>query len=343
MSSFFDAYVDGIIAMLDQSDSIEVRVNASADIVDLDIALLPRAGSNLGKFADAQHPSTYPLLAKLPAASTGTTMTMAGHVALGPYSAAARKTITDVMVSFFKTPDEAGFRKTMDAWFDAVTGELAANATMGGGQMQMTELIGVAPGGDAWAKMKTLMATLYADGPHTIEFGNLKENFGGTIDSSNHDGVAISEMTASIDTTALDPAMKAAIDANPMTKNGMHLTMAGWDDVVGMNMGADPNAGMASLIDGYRGKAPTFAPTGGIGSMIDSSRKRGDSALMLMDYTAFIRQGMMAAHPGVVVPEAPANASGIMFALGCPKGQLHVHLGVPVEQVTAIMSMAAPH
>ena len=67
MSSFFDAYVDGIIAMLDQSDSIEVRVNASADIVDLDIALLPRAGSNLGKFADAQHPSTYPLLAKLPA------------------------------------------------------------------------------------------------------------------------------------------------------------------------------------------------------------------------------------------------------------------------------------
>ena len=341
MPELFDTYIDSIFHLLKNSDEIEVHLDASADVADLEISLLPHAGSDLAKITAAQHPSSYPLLAKLPA-TPSPILIMAGHVELGPYSAMWRGKLVDFISTALKLQDPA-LRKSMVDWMDNFTGELAAVASIKDGGFELTELVGTVPGSDAWNKGKLIFAPLYGKEPRVVETMGMKTTMTGAFDSSTHDGVALSEMNSTIDMDQVSPEMKAALEANPMTKNGTHILMAGWDDVMGMSMGEDRNDAMASLIDASRGKAPTFAPAGGIASMIALSHKHDDSMLMLFDYSALSQLAIKVSPQGSLPTPAQPSTSAALMGIGFAKGQAHLHFAVPVEQVLQMMAMMARH
>mgnify|MGYP000974730840 CR=1 FL=1 len=245
---------DVLLALVEQTDNVRGFVElASGDLV-AEIVLTPRPGTTLASLVEAQRPSTFALLERLPLEQP--LGAMAGHLALGDFS----RQLEDLAIAFIgaelaATSPELNQRliALVEALFDLGTGEyagvtdIAANAVVNAFGVQDAARVGVAIDRVVEAARRLPM-------PPGIQLD---------VQRSTHAGVAIDVGTL------FAGAMAAASGA-----------WAAWDGTVVFAL-TDPDGELVrATVDGTH-KPPTVAPD--LARALADARERGDSLLSLFD------------------------------------------------------------
>lgn len=319
--------VDGMVAALGEIDQVIVTLEASPDVVALDLAVAPRPRSRLARFIEIQRPSDYALLGKLPAAAAPTSV-FAGHLDAGPY----RDGLFELTAGMFG----AGGKEMMaalDALFKATTGDLAATLQMSPGSgMALSELFGVT---SAAAASRALAGLLDGFGAgRTFESMQVTTTVKALPDAPVHDGVTLRGYHASYNLSKAPPDQRAAMERFSPA-GGVDTRMAVFDGVGTVASGPDSVARMGRLIDAARGKAPRFVAPPAIAEFLTSSRARKDSLAMTLDLA-----GLFASVAGTA-PQAHDDAP-LLISLGFADRRAHVRIAAPVAGVRAMMAAAQP-
>jgi hypothetical protein len=326
-AEIIDAELSGALALLDQSDAAELRLEASAELASVDLALVPRAGTPLATFVAAQKPVGDALLGRLPVLAPS--FVAVGQMYAGPQRDAILGVLAPMLARVLGLPDDAELKASFGQLFDATTGSFAMVGEVKKGELHLAQLTGATDGAKAAKIARQMFAKLLAPGSHVTQSFGIKTTYTGTPDAGTHDGVALSGYRAEADRSSMVPAVAAAM---PFA-HGMSVTFGGWDDVVGAASvsGTDGPALMGSIIDASRGKAPRLQLPAGQAGLLADSRKREESFTMVFDVS-----GLIAAFKGGAAA-APAK-SGVVIALGFQGGRAHLRMALPADHLLEILA-----
>ncbi|HWU85977.1 MAG TPA: hypothetical protein VN253_01830, partial [Kofleriaceae bacterium] len=139
IAGVMQSYFDGLISALSDSERAIVTFDITKDAAGIDLALVPKAGSRLGKLVALQQPSDYALLGKLPASPAP--VVVAGRLDSGPY----RTGMLEAVSQLYGQATPKDMVAALGAVMKAATGDFAMTMQMAGGQgMSVTQLFGVA-------------------------------------------------------------------------------------------------------------------------------------------------------------------------------------------------------
>jgi len=192
--------------------------------------------------------------------------------------------------------------------------------------MAMTQLVGVADSEKAPERLREVFERFVGSKPHTAESFGIKSMITPRPNVGTHDGVRLLGYATEIDTSGMPPEQLLA--QKRITPGPVHTTMAAWDDVLGLSsVGAD-GAGMRTLIDAARGKGPRLVLSEPTSRLIEESRGRGESVVMIMDIASIMR--LMSGQP------SEQARSGAVVAVGFQGGRAHLRLALPAEHLAEI-------
>jgi hypothetical protein len=331
MAPLLTGYVEGLLSLVTDTEKAVVTLEATPELASLDLALVPRPGSRLAKFAALQRPSNYALLDRLPDISAA--LLFGGHLEMGPY----REHLLEMMASFYGPSISKELLAGMDAVARVMTGEMAVAARFGPGPgIVFTQLFGVS---DTAAIDKAFAAifALFKDGKTFDTMGistTVKTNTGTVA----HDGVALRSYETSYDLSKAREVDRKALESMvPKTVTRVHV---GAFDRLGMVVFApDSLAEARRAIDAARGKAPRFAAPQIVGQLLASSRARKDSVAIMMDLGSIMATIAAAAGaPG----RAPSGVQPIVLSLGCADHNAHFRIGVPATTARTAVNSGKP-
>lgn len=305
---------------------------------DLDIALVPRAGSALAGFVAAQKPSDFSALESLPAAAP-LDMLMAGRLVLGPY----RKGALAMFSRMMNVGDGEVFTRLFTTLADLATGDVAAAFAVTPGGVTMVELI---PVSDAAAAEKAVREVALATAGGTqVDAMGIRLTHTGRADLARHGGSVIHGVTTTVDLASVPP-MQRDLLARMYGDGGQKMHLA-----------FPPGALVASIgdlalcqqaIDARAGTAPRLRLTPHLTAAFQAARARRDSILFVMDlaalfasFRASISPGTPGA-PGAPPPPPAAPAPGLAMSLGFADRAAHLHITLAAETVRAVTTLAAP-
>jgi hypothetical protein len=318
--------LDGMIQGLGEIDQVAVTLEASPDLVALDLALTPRPKSRLAGFVGVQRPSDYALLDKLPAAA-GPTSVIAGHLEAGPYRDGVFELTATVLGAEAKEMVDA-----LGAFFKATTGDLAAtlHARPGAGMLG-TQLFGVS---DAAAASQAIARLLELFGAgRTFGSPQMTTTITPLPDAPVHDGVALRGYHTSYDLSKIPPAQRQAMERFAPA-GGVDTRLAVFDRFGTVVTGLDSIADASRLIDAARGKAPRFVTPPAIARFLTGSRARKDSMAMAIDIAGFLASMTGAPQGGGAAP--------LLVSLGFADRRAHFRVAAPVASVRAMMAAVQP-
>jgi hypothetical protein len=321
------AYARGIVWALENSEHIELGLDAGTGAASLTFGVAARKGSPLAAFIAAQTPSDFALLGRLPTGAAP--MVMAGSWHLGPLRADFLAFMEKILVGFYGAPASAEMTSLLGAWADAATGELAATIDMAPGRMRMTQLVAV---DDAKALHTATGAFFarYAQKPLQATSMGIKTTFTGKADAVTVDGVSFHRYTSAIDTAGLPPEQAQAATMFGKEHTGLVGT---WDDVVGVTLGGDQAAAKA-LVDASRGKGARLALPPRVAADLADARTRKESFYYYMDIGALVTAAVPAA------AQVFSGSFGLTMAFGYRDDRGHMRFSVSAAEVKNAVAAA---
>jgi len=319
-------YVDGLAALGDDAAQLVVTLEVSPSTAWLDFALKPRAGSRLAAFAALQQPSSYALLARLPAAATAPAILLAGHLALGPY----RDSLLAMTAMFYAPDASKEVLASLEIAHRAMTGEIALAADIARpGGLSFTQFYGVTdPGGASQAlaaileQFKTARTIAMSDSTMTIRANS---------DTTQYDGVALRSYDATLDYSTATPAKRQALET--MNPSGTHrVQLAAFDKLFMLVTAKDGLAVAKRTIDAARGNAAHLAPGSATDALLATSRAHKDSLAMTIDVGAI----------GRLASNNQLGVAPVMMSLGFADRRAHIGLAIPAASARALMHVANP-
>lgn len=308
-------YMDMVLAVFEQSETLEVTLASNGGLAGAELVLRPRADTTLAGFAKVQEPADLALLSKLPPGED-MFLIMAGRLAAGPAREPFMKLGTQIMEAFFAGgTGEAEMTSIIEPWMRLFEGDFAALAPVPGDEgMQMVQLLTVSDSAKA-ADYSRQFGQAVAARAEGIEVMGMKQTIAFQPKVFEHDGVAVAEQRTTFDTSDGEPEQQAAMEA----MGGLEMTsyIAGFDAYLGMTMGSTDR--MRALIDTARGKAPGFVAEGGMVRALDMTRARKDSLMVLADL------GVLYGSLGTVPDDAPRV---LALSLGFVDGSPNLFIGV---------------
>lgn len=319
--------LDGMIATLGEIDQIVVTLEASPDLVALDLALAPRPKSRLAGFVAVQRPSDYALLGKLPAAAAPTGV-VAGHLEAGPY----RDGLFELTGAMFGAGAKE-MKAAIDAFFKATTGDLAMTLQVSpGAGMSGKQLFGVS---DTAAANRAIAGWVDAfKAGRTAGTPEMVMTFRTLPDAPAHDGVTLRGYHTSYDLSKAPPAQRQAME-RITAAGGVDTRIAAFDGVGTLVTGPDSVADAGRLIDAARGKAPRFVTPPAIAQFLAGSRARKDSLAMAFDAGEFL---------AAMAGRAPQSSGDAPFqiSLGFADRRAHLRLAAPATSLRAAIAAVQP-
>ena len=312
-AGMMQSYFDGLISLVTDSERVIVTFDITKDAIAADLALVPRAGSRLGKFVALQQPSDYGLLGKLPA--TQAPIVIAGRLDTGPY----RTGMLEVGAQFFGPAMPKDMVTAIGAIMKAVTGDFAMTMQMAGAQgMSATQLFGVA---DAKAADKAIGALLDVfKTPRSNTQMGLTTTVTTNPKTTAHDGVTLRGYDAVYDLSKVPPASKPMME-KMLPKSGLSARGGTFDKLAVVAMAADGAAAAAAVIDAVRGKGTRFSPPAPVADFLAASRVRKESVAMVMDFGALT--GLATGRP-------------LMMSFGFADKNAHLRLTLPAATLRGL-------
>jgi hypothetical protein len=273
-------YIDGVVAMAEQTDRIEARFAGQDALSGMELTLHARPDTTFAGFCKVQQPDDFALLTTLPA-QEAPALIVAGRMALGP----ARKPFMafgEAIISAMWTSaltDQT--RALIDPWLDLFTGRFAVSIlSLGSLTPEMVQLIETTDGARAADYSRQFMTAMMSSGA-TVDVMGVKQTITFVPEAFSYEGVSV--MAQKIDTALPAQAAEgeAAAPAAPVTTMSY---FAGVDDFFGLASGSEQ--AMRQLIDAVRDKAPRLAPAGALAQATAATRARKDSVVMYMNLGA---------------------------------------------------------
>lgn len=319
MAGVMQSYVDGILSTLSDSERVIVSFDITKDIAAIDFALVPKAGSRLGKFITLQAPSDYGLLAKLPAGPAPTVI--AGRLDSGPY----RTGLLEIIPKMYgaATPKDMG--TAMAAIMKAATGDFAMTMQLAGPQgMAVTQLFGVTD-----TKAVDRAIGLLLDG-FKAPVSSTQMGMTTTITANPkpvmHDGVTLRGYDMVYDLSKAPQATRDIME-KMVGKTG-HSARGGTFDQLGLvAMSADGGAAAAAVIDAARGKGKRLVLSPAVNDFLTGSRTRKESIAMVMDLGALAGLG---------------TGRLVMVSLGFADKNAHLRLTLPAATLRGMAGGGRP-
>ncbi|HWO21730.1 MAG TPA: hypothetical protein VNO30_23330 [Kofleriaceae bacterium] len=311
MAGMMQAYFDGLLSALADSERAIVTFDATKDVAAADLALVPKAGSRLGKFIGAQQPADYGLVAKLPAAQAP--VLVAGHLDAGPY----RASLLELSTMMFGSGTAAGITAAVGALFKAASGDFAMAMQMGGPKgMELTQLFGISDEKAGSKAMDQLFDALKK--PLTTTMMGMTTTQTLNPKPATHDGVTIRTIDITYDLSKAPPDTKAAME-KMIAKSGAATRTALFDKLGLVVMAADGGAGATAAIDAVRGKGKRYAPPAQVTDFLAGSRVRKESVAMIADIGAAMGLG--------------AAGRTMMLSMGFADKRAHFRLALPAATI----------
>lgn len=292
LTKMLGLYIDGSIAMVEQTDRVEARFAGQDALAGVEFILHARPDTTFAGFCKVQEPDDFSLLTTLPAQEAPAVI-MAGRMALGP----ARKPFLAfgeaVIATMWSNAVTEETRAMLDPWLDLFTGRFAATVTSLGPAPEIMQLVETTDGAKAAEYSRQFMTALMSKGA-TMDVMGVKQTITFVPDAFTHDGVAV--MGQKIDTqmpteatgeATGDAAGEAGAEqgvqaaAQPVTTTSY---FAGVDRFFALASGSEQ--AMRQLIDAVRDKAPRLQPAGALIQATDAIKARKDSAIMYMNLGA---------------------------------------------------------
>jgi hypothetical protein len=328
MKKIVDLYARGAIAVLEGSERLELRVEANESDASLGFAVVAKKGSTVAGFIDAQSPSDFALLEKLPPGAAH--FVLAGTILLGPARDKALALIEELFVSVYHIEVTDEIRAVLNRWADSLTGDVAASVEIGPGGLRMSQLVGAR---DAAELHRSLGGLLGRIGDKTVAVTTMGTTtlMSARPDAITVDGVSFHRYTSKVDTSAMTPEQTKLGTA--MGREFVGLVGA-WDDVLGFSIGG--NAASAEvLVAAARGKAPRISLPARVTADLAAARARRDSAYYFVDVGAMM--SVMAPMTGVTFP-APL---GFGMTLGFRDDAAELRIAMKSAEIKAVIAAAA--
>jgi hypothetical protein len=320
-------YVDGLFSVAGETARVTATLALDASRADLDLALVPKPSTGLGRFVAAQRPSDFSVVGSLPATAP-TSIVVAGHLVLGPYRDALFAAMTRMM-NFGEA--EATMMRTFTAIAEVATGEFAAGMKMGPGEIAMVQIISITDAAVADRAVKE-MATATAGGLK-IESMGMRLTQTGKPDASSHDGIPIHDMTTTVDLDSV-PAEQRETIASMYGPEGQTIHAAATAGALIVSTGSVENTG--SAIDAFRDKAARVRLSPSISGFLDAARGRKDSMVFIMDLAA-LAAGVSAMAGGATPP--PAGEAPLAMAFGFADKNAHLRFSLPSSSLARLSKL----
>lgn len=325
MAQMMTSYVDGLMSLATDSETLVARLETTPSDAWLDVALTPRAGSRLAAFIALQRASDYALFDRLPATAQPTMM-LGGHMELGPYRAG----ILSMMAAIYGPEVSKDLIAAMDGIRKTVTGEFAMTGqfTPGAG-LSFTQLYGTANPAAADKALVGLLALFKAG--RTLEAAGAATTIKARPETTSYAGATLRGYDATSDNTKVPEAQRKI--AETMMPSGVrHAQLAAFDALTMIVVTADGLADAKRTIDAARGQAAHYTAGGEVAGLLSGSRTRKDSVAMVMDFGVIL--GMVA---GAKVGDLP-----LLISLGFADHNAHIRMAVPVTTAQTLMKIAKP-
>jgi hypothetical protein len=318
-----DAYLDGLMSIAADTDEERVTIDLDAANAAIDLELLPKPGSRLAAFVAAQQPSTFALMASMPAtrADDAPGILLAGRLVGGPYRAG----LLDAAGKLFAAP---AMIAAIDKLAQSSTGEVAATWQVAADGLATAYVFGVIRAADANAAITTLVHALAGQ---SFTVNGVTSSYL-SLPSFAYHGVELSGYSTAFE-TAPTAAGAAAARAMP-TAMTSYLGVAG-DRAIAV-AGTHSAEDIARVIDAVQGKAPTYVPPPAVTQLLADARTRKESMIVVLDLAAL--RSLM---PGAARPAAgdgiPTMAPSLI-GLGFADHAAHLRITVPAASVAAMLA-----
>lgn len=331
MRALMTGYIDGLLSVAADTEKAVVTLEATADLASLDVALVPRPGSQLAKFVAAQRPSNYALLDRLPDMSAA--VLFAGHLELGPYS----DHLLELMATFYGPAVSKELLAAMRALTKVMTGDLGVAARFAPGTgVVFTQVFGVTDTAAADRAFAAIFALF--KGGQTFDAMGMSTTIKTNAGTVAHDGVALRSYEASYDLSKASDADRKAVEAMfPRTATRVHV--GAFDRLALVAYAPDSLAEAERAIDAARGKVPRFTAPQIVGQLLASSRARKDSVAMMMDLGS-IMATVAAAAGGT--SRAPSGVQPVVMTVGCADRNAHFRIGIPATTARTAVNAGKP-
>jgi len=320
MQAVLKGEIEVLLAVGEQSDRMNLSLEAADDDCALNVALAPKSGTALARFVAAQKPFDAKLLTGMPS-TDHPAMVMIGHTELGELSEPMYRWIGPVLAQIADKPFDDSFHKLWQDWLKLFTGDFAAVSWMEGGATAMNEVIGVTDGKAAQKTVQDLLAGLKS--PKKVSFMGIDMTFTGGFGAAQHGDASIDTVGVTFDTANMQEMQKEMMKR--MYPDGMKMAYAGWGKTFGIAMGPKSADQLNALIDSS-GKPPTLSPF--VQAAVDASAKRKESMVMVMNLAA-----MMAP-----LAQLPPAQSGMTWTLGFSDGRAALRMDLPAAHIGEMMA-----
>lgn len=286
---------DGMVGVANDTLSITIRLEASADRLGLVTTIAPKAKTKLAEFVRAQKPADFTQFARL---SDGPAAYLFGaRLTAGPYRAGML-----ALVQHLITSGSSGTAPSYDALLGAMSGEalMAANGSMTTG-MQARGLYGLLDPTAAETAAKEIHAAMAQSS--TVTFGSVSSTTVAVSGSTAHDGVTIRAYE-----TTTTPAVGPAVQRT-------HFAVV--DNYVAFVTDGDA----PRTIDAARNKGTALKISPSQQTLFDLATTRQDSMAMTLDLSATL---------GSSVPIPLPAGSDILVSVGFKNRAMQLYVAAPV-------------
>ena len=292
-------YADGAMALATDADTIDVSIDMAADLATIDVAIVPKANSELATFVAAQTPSELGMIDKLPG-TPAPLLLVAGKLALGPYHAGFRGMIDVFYASMATTPDVA---TAIEGVMSAASGSFALTWRLDPTGAVLTQVLSLDDPAKANAAIDKGLAAVAAGihdaGPAHLDYSG--------VPATQHEGVAI-----------------RGYGMGPANGPVAQVLLATVDRTLVVASGATAEDRIGTTIDVAHGKAGHFMAPATWVTMIERAKKDKDSVAIVLDL----------ARLGASTPDQVSVP--MLVGIGFDTA-VHVHLAVPPSAMQAFM------
>lgn len=325
MARVLDTELDLFVRLADQTDRLQLVLDAQGGEASLELAMFPKAGTTFAGVAAAQKAGVDTRVRGALPAVDRPSMQLSGRYDLGP----ARGAVIDLMAQALPALASADTRARLESWLALFDGEVAAVMwTDAGGAMSMAEIFGVSDGAKAASAARELVGPLFSGEP--TELMGMKMTFASKPAAAVVEGVEIDSYTMTLDLSAF-PEAQRELTRKMYGGDAVTLHVAGVGKELAVTMGPDGAERMAAIV--AAAKKGTAAPP--LPAALAAAEGRKMSAALVLDYTQLLA-------PMLAAGARPAAASsGVLVELGVVDGAMRLRFAVPAEHVKDIGAMMA--
>lgn len=295
---------DGFVGVANDTLSITIRLEASADRIAVSTAVAPKAKTKLAELVRAQKPADFSQLARL--ADGPAAYLFGARLTAGPYRAGLLALVQQLITS-----GSSGTAPSYDALLGAMTGEVvmaaSGSATTG---MQARGLYGLLDPKAADAATKEIHAAMAQSS--TVTIGSVSTTTVAVPGATSHDGVTIRAYE-----TTTTPAVGPAVQRT-------HFAVV--DNYVAFV--TDGNA--PRTIDAARNKGTSLKVSPSQQALFDLATTRQDSLAITLDLGATL---------GSAAPIPLPAGSDILVSVGFKHRAMQLYVAAPVAMFKTMMGV----